>query len=89
MCGKGVKKRKVTCFQKENGTLEALESSECEEVGAEVPVDEEECESDRETCKVVDWIVTDWSKCASEEDDTNCGKSSFHAIESDFNYTLL
>ena len=80
MCGKGQRQRTVTCFRKENGTIEALDASECAEIGLEAPEAEEECDSGRETCKVPDWIVTDWSKCggASEDDEAiNCGKAIY------------
>ena len=71
----------MTCFRKHNATIESLDASECGEIGLEAPKPEEECDSGRETCKVPDWVVTDWSKCGgggSEENDDeeaiNCGE---------------
>ena len=67
LCGKGVRKRDVTCFQKNlsNGTIEVLEEDNCTQ---EKPEIEEECEAEN-PCGSVDWLVTDWSGCPE-----TCGK---------------
>ncbi len=76
LCGTGVRKRTVTCFKRQNDTIEAIETGECEAVGLEAPEAEEECESGEASCKIVDWVVTDWTSCPSDDDDENCGKKN-------------
>ena len=67
LCGKGLRQRDVTCFQKNlsNGTIEVLEEDNCTQ---EKPEIEEECEAEN-PCGSVDWLVTDWSGCPE-----TCGK---------------
>ncbi len=65
MCGPGVRKRPVTCFRVENGTVTSLEDEDCPQTKPEV---EEACEADK-PCAASDWIVTDWSGCEAA-----CGK---------------
>lgn len=67
MCGEGVRRRAVTCFKAENGTVAALEDAEC--AGLERPADEEPCQAEEESCAAADWIVSDWTKC-----DDKCGE---------------
>ena len=67
LCGKGVRKRQVTCFEKnENGTIVKLEDEECTAIeDLEEPEAEEECEVEKE-CETYDWITTPWVGCQDE-----------------------
>ena len=67
LCGKGVRKRQVTCYEKnENGTIVKLEDDACTAVeDLEEPEAEEECSAEKE-CETYDWITTPWVGCKDE-----------------------
>ena len=69
MCGKGVRNRLVTCYEKnENGTIAKLGDDECAAVeGLTKPDEEEECKAEKE-CETYDWITTPWVGCSNDED---------------------
>ena len=70
MCGKGVQKRLVTCYEKnENDTIVKLEDDECSAVeGLTKPEEEKECMAEK-VCETYDWITTPWVGCSDEEED--------------------
>ncbi|KAJ6638506.1 Papilin, partial [Pseudolycoriella hygida] len=58
LCGPGTQKRKLKCFHKVNGKIEALDDEECID---EKPESTRECTL--RPCEGVDWITSTWSGC--------------------------
>lgn len=56
LCGKGTQTRAVKCYKKENGKIEVLDDSECDDPR---PEDSKECIL--RPCEGVDWITSSWS----------------------------
>ena len=70
LCGDGVRKRVVTCFEKnENDTIVKLEDEQCIAVEDLIkPEDEEQCTADKK-CETYNWITTPWAGCGEGEED--------------------
>ena len=69
MCGKGIKKRLVICYEKnENDTIVKLEDDACSAVeGLTKPEEEEECTAEK-VCETYNWITTPWVGCSNKGD---------------------
>ena len=69
MCGDGVRKRVVTCYEKnENDTIVKLEDEQCIAVEDLMrPEDEEKCTADKK-CETYNWITTPWAGCSDGEE---------------------
>ena len=69
MCGDGLRKRVVTCYEKnENDTIVKLEDEQCIAVEDLIrPEDEEQCTADKK-CETYNWITTPWAGCSDGEE---------------------
>merc|ERR1712226_426775 len=69
LCGDGLRKRVVTCYEKnENDTIVKLEDEQCIAVEDLIrPEDEEQCTADKK-CETYNWITTPWAGCSDGEE---------------------